>query len=120
VDLGTAQRTRRADRLAARRPLSDGLELATRCGAVRLAERARAELIAAGARPRREHRTGRESLTPSELRVVTLAAEGQSTRDIAQALFVTTKTVDAHLGRAYRKLGINSRRELAGALDPAG
>ena len=44
------------------------------------------------------------------------AAEGQSNRDIAQALFVTPKTVEVHLSNAYRKLGIRSRRDLAGAL----
>ena len=44
------------------------------------------------------------------------AAEGQSNRDIAQALFVTPKTVEVHLSNAYRKLGIRSRRELAVAL----
>ena len=45
-----------------------------------------------------------------------LAAEGQSNRDIAQALFITPKTVDVHVSSAYRKLRIRSRRELAGAL----
>ncbi len=45
-----------------------------------------------------------------------LAARGLSNRDVAQALFVTVKTVEMHLGRAYRKLGIGSRGELAEAL----
>ena len=48
------------------------------------------------------------------------AAEGQTNRDIAQALFVTPKTVEVHLSNAYRKLGIRSRRELAGALPKSG
>ena len=49
--------------------------------------------------------------------MATLAAGGQTNREIAQALFVTPKTVEVHLSNAYRKLGIRSRRELAAALD---
>ncbi|HEV2771328.1 MAG TPA: helix-turn-helix transcriptional regulator [Thermoleophilaceae bacterium] len=63
--------------------------------------------------------TGVASLTPSERRVVDLAAEGESDRDIAQALFVTPKIVEIHLTRAYRKLDVGSRRELAAALERA-
>jgi DNA-binding CsgD family transcriptional regulator len=67
-------------------------------------------------RPRREALSGVDSLTPSERRVADLAAAGRTNRDVAQALFVTPKTVEVHLSNAYRKLGIRSRRELAGAL----
>jgi DNA-binding NarL/FixJ family response regulator len=56
------------------------------------------------------------SLTASERRVANLAADGFSNRDIAQTLYVTPKTVEVHLGNAYRKLGIASRRELQHAL----
>jgi DNA-binding NarL/FixJ family response regulator len=60
------------------------------------------------------------SLTASERRVADRAADGLSNRDIAQALYVTPKTVEVHLSNAYRKLGIGSRRELPAALaDPA-
>ena len=59
---------------------------------------------------------GVESLTPSERRVAALAAEGQTNREIAQALFLTVKTVETHLSNAYRKLDIRSRRDLARAL----
>ena len=57
--------------------------------------------------------TGFDALTASERRVATLAAEGQTNRDIAQTLFVTPKTVEVHLSSTYRKLGIRSRRDLA-------
>ena len=56
------------------------------------------------------------ALTPSELRVATLAREGMTNREIAQTLFVTPKTVEVHLSNAYRKLGIPGRAELGGAL----
>jgi DNA-binding NarL/FixJ family response regulator len=99
-----------------REPLRQALELASVCGAERLAEHARSELYAAGARPRSEALAGVESLTPSELRVAQLAADGESNKNIAQSLYVTPKTVEVHLSNAYRKLGIRSRRQLPGAL----
>ena len=99
-----------------REPLRRALELAEACGAAGLVEHVRAELYATGARPRTTALAGVDALTASERRVAALAAEGQSNRDIAQALFVTPKTVEVHLSNAYRKLGIRSRRELAGAL----
>jgi DNA-binding CsgD family transcriptional regulator len=58
-----------------------------------------------------------EQLTASERRVAELAAEGRSNPEIAQALFVTRKTVETHLGRVYRKLDISGRGKLAHALD---
>jgi DNA-binding CsgD family transcriptional regulator len=61
-------------------------------------------------------RTGVDALTPSELRVAALAAEGMSNREIAQALFVTLRTVEVHLTHAYRKLDIASREQLPAAL----
>jgi len=56
-------------------------------------------------------------LTASERRIAQLAAEELSNREIAQALFVTVKTVEVHLSNVYRKLEIGSRRQLASALD---
>jgi DNA-binding CsgD family transcriptional regulator len=113
--LGTALRLDRRPS-EAREPLREALELAAVCGAEPLVERVRAELYAAGARPRTGALSGVAALTPSELRVASLAAEGQTNRDIAQALFVTPKTVELHLSNAYRKLRIRSRRDLATAL----
>jgi DNA-binding CsgD family transcriptional regulator len=118
TDLGAA--IRRAGRPAkARDPLRRGYELAGRCGATALAERAMQELLAAGARPRRTALSGVESLTPSQLRVAELAAEGMTNREIAQALFVTEKTVETHLGQVYPKLEVSSRAELPARLEPA-
>jgi DNA-binding CsgD family transcriptional regulator len=100
----------------AREPLQRALDVAELCEATGLVEQARSELYAAGARPRGRARSGPERLTASERRVARLAAEGRSNREIAQTLFVTPKTVEVHLSATYRKLGIRSRRELAGAL----
>jgi DNA-binding CsgD family transcriptional regulator len=113
--LGSALRLARKP-TEAREPLRLALDLAGACGAEAFAEHVRSELHAAGARPRREALSGVESLTPSERRVVDLAAAGRTNRDIAQELYVTPKTVELHLSNAYRKLGIRSRRELEPAL----
>jgi DNA-binding CsgD family transcriptional regulator len=115
VDLGVALRRARRP-IDARPPLREGLELAVRCGAAVLAQRARDELLAAGARPRRDRLSGTEALTASELRVARMAVEGKSNPEIAQALFLTRRTVETHLTHAYQKLGIGSREELATAL----
>jgi DNA-binding CsgD family transcriptional regulator/tetratricopeptide (TPR) repeat protein len=112
VDLGAALR-RRGQRREARELLAPGHELALGCQAVPLADRAAVELAAAGARPRKVERTGLESLTPSERRIAELAAQGATNREIAQALFVTEKTVEKHLGNVFAKLGISSRVVLA-------
>jgi DNA-binding CsgD family transcriptional regulator len=115
VDQGRALR-RAGQRLAANQPLRQGLDLATRCGADGLADQARDELRTMGARPRRASLSGPGALTASELRVAKLAAAGKANRDIAQALFVSTRTVEVHLTSTYRKLGIESRTGLADAL----
>jgi DNA-binding CsgD family transcriptional regulator len=115
VDLGAALRAA-GRRTAAREPLVEALEIAARCGARTLERRARAELGAIGIRPRTTDRSGADSLTPSERRVADLAASGGTNREIAQTLFVTEKTVETHLGRAFRKLDISSRRQLPDVL----
>jgi ATP/maltotriose-dependent transcriptional regulator MalT len=115
VDLGGALR-RSGRRTAATDRLRAGMDLAHRCGATALVDAAAAQLRLAGARPRRVEVSGRGSLTPSELRVTDLASEGMSNKEIAQALFVTLRTVEMHLSNAYRKLGISSREQLPAAL----
>jgi DNA-binding CsgD family transcriptional regulator len=111
AEFGAALR-RLGQRAAAREPLADALELAARCGARPLAARVREELKATGARPRSEWRTGVEALTPSELRVARLAADGSTNREIAQTLYVTVKTVESHIARVYEKLEIAGRPDL--------
>lgn len=115
AELGAALRAA-GEAEAAREPLRLAIDLAHRCGARGLEERALAELRATGARPRRRAATGAGALTPSERRIAELAAEGQQNREIAEALFVTTATVEYHLRNAYKKLGIGSRAELGDAL----
>jgi DNA-binding CsgD family transcriptional regulator len=114
-DYGGALR-RAGHRVRARTELERALDLAHHLGARRIANQARADLVAAGAKPRRDAITGRDALTASELRVARLAAEGLTNRQIAQALFITTKTAKAHLNRIYRKLDIARRGQLADAL----
>ena len=117
VEWGAALR-RAGRRDDARRALSQGLDAAARCGARPLIARAREELRIAGARPRRDWASGVEALTPSELRIVRLAREGHSNRQIAQDLFLSIKTIEGHLARAYGKLDITARGELDRVLEP--
>ena len=115
TDLGAALR-RGNRRAAARRALHDGLQIAERCGARVLAERARTELRAAGGRSSSRYGSSVEQLTASEQRVAELAAQGLNNPEIAQTLFVTRKTIETHLGHVYAKLGISGRGELHLAL----
>ncbi|HXR21217.1 MAG TPA: AAA family ATPase [Acidimicrobiales bacterium] len=116
TELGAALR-RAGQRVQAREHLRRGVELATLCGAAALAGRAETELLATGARPRRIALSGVESLTPSERRVAEMATQGPTNREIAQALFVTQRTVEVHLTNVFRKLDISSRSQLKAALD---
>jgi DNA-binding NarL/FixJ family response regulator len=117
--LGTALRAARRP-TEAREPLRQALALAEARGATALASRVRSELYAAGARPRTTALQGPAALTPSERRVAERAAAGQTNRAIAEALFVTPKTVELHLRNAYRKLGAGKRHELAALLGADG
>ena len=117
---GAGRRGRRAARRPpahrGARPAAPGLELADALGADALATQARQELYAAGGRPRTTALRGPAALTPAERRVAERAAAGQTNRAIAEALFVTPKTVELHLRNAYRKLGARNRHDLAGLL----
>jgi len=95
----------------ARQQLRLAEEVFAALGATPWLERAQSELRTSGATLRRGPE-GQE-LTPGELRVASLVAQGRSNKDVAAALFLSTKTVEFHLGRAYRKLGVANRTALA-------
>ncbi len=111
ADLG-AELSRAGRRREGRDAQRRSMKLAGECGAVALAERARAELQAGPGRRARTEVTGPLALTAAEWRVCRQAAEGRSNREVAQALFVTEKTIERHLSSAYQKLGIRSRFQL--------
>jgi len=104
--LGQLER-RRGERRAARSTLQEAARLFDEVGAAGWATNARAELDRVGLHPGSPDR-----LTPAEWRVAELAASGHTNREVAALLFVSSKTVEAHLARVYRKLGIRSRAEL--------
>lgn len=93
-----------------REPLAQALQAAQECGAAPLARRAREELAVAGGRRRRARATN--ELTRQEARVASLAASRKTSREIGELLTLSTRTVDSHLAHIYRKLNLNSRREL--------
>ncbi|MCI0344674.1 MAG: LuxR C-terminal-related transcriptional regulator, partial [Chloroflexi bacterium] len=112
-------RRRRRERRAAKEALDAAVAIFERLGAPIWAARTRDELGRLGLR-----RTAADELTESERRVVELAASGMTNRQVADALFLSPKTVEAHLARAYGKLGITSRAELGavvakGQADPS-
>ncbi len=102
---------RAKQKLRARTALDQAVTIFDALGAETWAERAREE------RERTAVRSALEGLSPTELRIAQLAADGLTNDAIAAEVFVTRKTVEANLGRAYRKLGIRSRAQLARALD---
>ena len=115
ADLGAMLR-RRNRRAEARELLREAVDAAHHAGATRLAERAEIELRATGARPRRLVIRGLGSLTASERRIAEYASRGLTNREIAQTLFVTTRTVEGHLTSIFRKLQLDSRSDLHAAL----
>lgn len=110
--LGTAF-LRRGDDKAARRQLRAAVDLAVRCGDVDGASRARSALMDAGGRMGEVPGRTRDVLTDGERRVAELAAAGLTNRQIADALFVTVRTVESHLSNTYRKFGVQTRADLA-------
>jgi ATP/maltotriose-dependent transcriptional regulator MalT len=113
IDYGAALR-KASKRRDAREPLRRGVDLARRCEADALVRFGLEELATAGARPRRQALSGADALTTRERQVAVLASQGASNREIAKKLVITLKTVEWHLRQSYRKLGIESRRELVG------
>jgi DNA-binding CsgD family transcriptional regulator len=110
------ERLRRAQRRRdARVQLRAAVEIFTRLDARPWADRARAELNASGETVGQTG-TGGERLTPQELQIALLVTQGRTNAEIGRAVFLSTRTVEFHLSRAFRKLGISSRTELAGLL----
>jgi DNA-binding CsgD family transcriptional regulator len=115
--LAYGERLRRArSRVSAREHLRAALETFERLDARPWADRARAELAATGETLRRRDPATMDELTPQELQIALLLADGRTTREAAAAVFLSPKTVEYHLHHVYLKLGINSRGQLARAL----
>ena len=99
-------------RLDARRHLRTALEAFTSMGAEAFAHRAERELLATGERARKRTVDTLDQLTPQETQIARLAAEGHTNREIAAQLFISASTVEYHLRKAFRKLGVKSRTQL--------
>jgi DNA-binding CsgD family transcriptional regulator len=104
-------------RASAREQLRAAAGIFERLGARPWVQQADAELAATGETARRRDVSTLDQLTPQELRIARLLADGMTTREVAAAIFVSSKTVEYHLGHVYRKLGIHSRDELAASLE---
>jgi DNA-binding CsgD family transcriptional regulator len=115
--LAYGERLRRArNRVLARPQLRMALETFEHLDAMPWAERARTELAASGERLRRRDPSTLDELTPQELQIAMLLAQGRTTREAAAALFLSPKTIEYHLRHVYLKLGVHSREELARVL----
>jgi DNA-binding CsgD family transcriptional regulator len=100
-------------RLDARKHLRTALEAFTSMGAEAFAHRAERELLATGERARKRTVDTLDQLTPQETQIARLAAEGHTNREIAAQLFISPSTVEYHLRKAFRKLDVKSRTQLA-------
>lgn len=107
------ERLRRASRRRdARRELAAALDTFEHLRAASWADRARRELVASGQHRRPGSPEARDDLTPQERQIATLAAEGRTNREIGALLFLSPRTIETHLGRVFRKLGISDRSAL--------
>lgn len=103
-------------RLDARAELRTALEAFTDIGADAFANRAERELLATGEHARKRTIETRDQLTPQEVQISRLVAQGQTNREIAAQLFISPSTVEYHLRKVFRKLGVKSRTQLASRL----
>ncbi len=124
IDLAHGMSLRRRRRaVESRRPLGNALTVFEYLGAPAWAQRAAAELAAAGGGSRHQRPSASSVLSPQELHIAQLAAKGFTNREIGARLFLSHRTVGSHLYRIFPKLDITSRHQLAGALQqmsPAG
>jgi DNA-binding CsgD family transcriptional regulator len=104
---------RQRQRIDARPILREALTTFERLGAEPWAARAQNELAATGEKARKRDVSGIRQLTPQELQIALVVAQGATNREAAAQLFLSPKTVEAHLSSAYRKLGARSRTDLA-------
>jgi DNA-binding NarL/FixJ family response regulator len=104
-------------RLDAREQLRVAHDLFCGFGTEAFAERARVELQATGERARKRTPETIDQLTPQELQISRLAAQGDTNREIAAQLFISPSTVEYHLRKAFRKLDVTSRTQLARRLN---
>ena len=102
---------------AARAPLRAAIEAFDALGVIPWSERARQLLRATGEKARPRTPEARDQLSPQELQIAQMAAEGLSNREIGQKLYLSRRTVSSHLYRLFPKLGITSRAELRHVLD---
>ena len=102
----------------AREQLRTALSIFEGAGAPAFAARARSELAATGEQSPRTEVSGVASLTPREATIASMAAAGNTNQEISSTLFISTNTVDYHLRKVFRKLGVSSRRQLSDTLGP--
>ena len=107
---------REARRIDARNELRAAYELFTDFGMEAFAERSRIELEATGEHARKRTSATLDQLTAQEAQISRLAADGNTNREIAAQLFISPSTVEYHLGKAFRKLDVRSRTQLANRL----
>jgi DNA-binding NarL/FixJ family response regulator len=118
AQLGYGRWLRRQQRVTeSRAPLREAARSFDALGLIRYAERARRELRASGEAPRHRMPAAWEQLTPQEMQIAHLAAEGLSNRDIGERLYLSHRTVGSHLYRLFPKLGVTSRAQLRNALE---
>jgi len=118
LQLAYGEWLRRQRRMAdSRQPLREARDVFDAIGVGPWGERARRELRASGESSRRRAPHALDELTPQELQIVQMAAEGLSNREIGQRLYLSHRTVESHLYRVFPKLGVSSRAQLSAAID---
>ena len=110
---------RRRHNTESRPPLREAAETFTALGSTRLADRAQRELRASGETVRPRQPQVWDQLTPQELQIAQLAADGLTNREIGERLYISHRTVGSHLYQLFPKLGVTSRAELRAMLEPA-